>query len=374
MLTFVNEELFSYSPKIEKNNQSGKDVLQLSVATSNFLVTYAKGSKMDKYNNPQENQEINTAHDIDMRDNPKIEPINREILCVKYISDDQLKNPSLLTTQATSLKVIENQRGIPMVSIRCLKKDTPNKSDLYVIAFPFNGMILPIAEDPKYRIYKGMIMSSVRPFYYNNRRYRKILYLVIEPHRALFDPNHKYHTDVIKLTLESFAIFKDRETGDEKTNHETFELNMCSNNDITTAWTYETMNEAKRIEPDLTTPLWITFKFNPKTNNYKNNSDASTQNDHSRQNNKLRNGQKTGYVEGNTYVTTNKHGIRKEIPINNVNGGNRNSRGSQKSDNLDRMMQDSGMFDEDYDHDNRRGNRGKKNKKKNNRNNYDYWN
>ena len=47
MLTFVNEELFSYATKHEVNSQTKKDILQLSVSTSNFLVTYAKGSMMD---------------------------------------------------------------------------------------------------------------------------------------------------------------------------------------------------------------------------------------------------------------------------------------------------------------------------------------
>ena len=89
MLTFVNEELFSYATKHEVNSQTKKDILQLSVSTSNFLVTYAKGSKMDKYHNPQQDQKINKNHDIDMRDNPNIIPINREILSVNYISDAQ---------------------------------------------------------------------------------------------------------------------------------------------------------------------------------------------------------------------------------------------------------------------------------------------
>lgn len=386
MLTFVNEELFSYNAKTEKNSQTGKDILQLSVATSNFLVAYAKGSKMDKYHNPQEDQKINKKHDIDMRDNPKIEPINREILNVNYVSDDQLKDPSLLMAQATSLKVTENNCGIPMVSARCLREDSPNKSNLYIVAFPFNGMINPIAEDPRYRIYKGMIMSSVRPFYYKNRRYRKILYLVIEPHMALFDQNHKHHTDTIDITMESFAIYKDRESGDEKTNHETFTL-YITDKISTSNWEYEVMNDAKHIEPDPNKPLWTTFKFEAKQNDGHKAGKSrynETDNRNGRRStggtNKPHNGQKPGYIEGNTYVTTNKHGIRKEVPITNngnsftKNRNNYNKSKSNNSDDLDRMMRESGMYNEDYNRDNRRGgNRGKKGKK-NRRNSYDEWN
>ena len=376
MLTFVNEELFSYATKHEVNAQTKKEILQLSVSTSNYLVTYAKGSKMDKYHNPQQDQKINKNHDIDMRDNPSIVPINREILSVNYVSDDQASNPSQLMNQPTSLKVTENNRGIPQVSVRCLKDNSENKSDIYVVAFPFNGMILPIPEDPTYRIYKGMIMSSVRPFYFKGRRYRKILYLVVEPHRALFNQNHKYHTDTISLKLESYAIYKDKDTADEKTNHETFHLDMMQNS-CNYGWEYEIMDEAFRIEAVPDKPLWVTFKFTQKDSNKNQSHRQNTQNQDSdnpfsgRTPNpaKKKNGQKNGYVEGNTYVTTNKNGIRKEVPIRN------NSFKKNDKKDLDSMMQNSGMFDEDkFDRTNRydRKKKGKKGGKKNRRSDDDY--
>ena len=376
MLTFVNEELFSYATKHEVNAQTKKEILQLSVSTSNYLVTYAKGSKMDKYHNPQQDQKINKNHDIDMRDNPSIAPINREILSVNYVSDDQASNPSQLMNQPTSLKVTENNRGIPQVSVRCLKDNSENKSDIYVVAFPFNGMILPIPEDPTYRIYKGMIMSSVRPFYFKGRRYRKILYLVVEPHRALFNQNHKYHTDTISLKLESYAIYKDKDTGNEKTNHETFHLDMMQNS-CNYGWEYEIMDEAFRIEAVPDKPLWVTFKFTQKDSNKNQSHRQNTQNQDSdnpfsgRTPNptKKKNGQKNGYVEGNTYVTTNKNGIRKEVPIRN------NSFKKNDKKDLDSMMQNSGMFDEDkFDRTNRydRKKKGKKGGKKNRRSDDDY--
>ena len=376
MLTFVNEELFSYATKHGVNAQTKKEILQLSVSTSNYLVTYAKGSKMDKYHNPQQDQKINKNHDIDMRDNPSIVPINREILSVNYVSDDQASNPSQLMNQPTSLKVTENNRGIPQVSVRCLKDNSENKSDIYVVAFPFNGMILPIPEDPTYRIYKGMIMSSVRPFYFKGRRYRKILYLVVEPHRALFNQNHKYHTDTISLKLESYAIYKDKDTGDEKTNHETFHLDMMQNS-CNYGWEYEIMDEAFRIEAVPDKPLWVTFKFTQKDSNKNQSHRQNPQNQDSdnpfsgRTPNpaKKKNGQKNGYVEGNTYVTTNKNGIRKEVPIRN------NSFKKNDKKDLDSMMQNSGMFDEDkFDRTNRydRKKKGKKGGKKNRRSDDDY--
>ena len=379
MLTFVNGELFSYNARTEKNDQTGKSILQLKVATSNALVTYAKGSKMDKYHNPQESKDINPKYDIDMRDNPEIVPINRDILTVNYVSEDQLKDPSLLMTQATSLKVVENRNGIPVVSARCLIEDSPNKSNLYVVAYPFNGMLTPIENDPHYRIYKGMIMSSVRPFYFNGKHYRKILYLVIEPHMALFDQNHKYHTDHIDIKLESYAIFKDRESGDEKTNHEIFTLHL-SDKISTSNWEYEVLNYPYKIEPSTGTSLWTTFHFKPNQGNRNFNNPQSrsqyNENDYQRPTTRSgqntgrpHNGQKSGYVEGNTYVTTNRHGIRKEVPM-----GNNFSKYKEPNKDFDQMLKDSGMYD-DYSDDRRNSRNNRKSGKKNYRKNRDdRWN
>ena len=375
MLTFINEDLFAFNTSIDKNHQTGKDILQLTAATSNYLVTYKKGSKLDKFHNPKIDMKINKKHDIDMRNNPSIETINREIISVKFVSNEQCNDPSLLSSQATSLKVTENNKGVPSVSVRCLKDDSQNKSNLFIVAFPFNGMLTKIPEDPHYRIYKGIIMSSVRPFYFNNRRYRKILYLVIEPHTALFEANHKYHADKIDITLESFAVYKDRESGDEKTNHEKFTLSIAKSS-YSVGWDYETMNEAVRIDAADTNPLWTTFKFVQKDNNRKFNKPQNNSHYENKENKfssddkpykqKNKNSKKPGYVEGNLYVTTNKHGIRKEVPINNKRHSNKSN-----GDDLDRMMRESGMFDEDINY---RNNRGNKRKKSRRRDDDEYWN
>ena len=68
-------------------------------------------------------------------------------------------------------------------------------------------------------------------------------------------------------------------------------------------------------------------------------------------------------------MTTNKNGIRKEVPIRN------NSFKKNDKKDLDSMMQNSGMFDEDkFDRTNRydRKKKGKKGGKKNRRSDDDY--
>lgn len=376
MLNFVNEELFSYGARTE-TNRNDEEFTQLVVGTSNYLVGYAKGSKSDKFHNPQPDQKIDKKHDIDMRDNPDLERIYREILTINYINQDQIQDHSLLSKQSTSLKVNDNTRGIPQVSIRCLREDAPNKSDIYVVAFPFNGMLTAIPDSPQFRIYKGMIVSSVRPFYFFNRRYRKILYLVVEPHRALFAPDHKYHTDEINLKLESYAIYNDRTTKEEKTNHEIFTVTMRDGS-WDSEWEYEVLNEAKKIESDPTKPLWSTFRFAQKERYPRHDGDRpytprDNQKDFdSSKPGKVRNGRKPGYVEGGNYITTNKNGIRKEVPMGRSNQSYGRRYNDNGGDNLDSMMRQSGMFDDQDGRNNRRGGRNNsKGKRNNRRNNYD---
>ena len=68
-------------------------------------------------------------------------------------------------------------------------------------------------------------------------------------------------------------------------------------------------------------------------------------------------------------MTTNKNGIRKEVPIR----SNNNSYRKNDKNDLDSMMQSSGMFDEEKFDRSNRYDRKKKGKKggKNNRKNYD---
>jgi hypothetical protein len=229
-------------------------------------------------------------------------------------------------------------------------------------------MIKPIPENPQYRIYRGLIASSARPFFFNNRKYRKVLYLVIEINKNLFNPDHKYHTDSIDLQLESFALFTDNESNEKKTRCETFKLSITSaDGDYSTNWEYNTVDEAIMVSVEPGQQLWITYDMNSRHDNKREHNDHDFKK-------KINNKQKPVTIEGDMLVTKNKHGIRKEIPMrNNSNRNQRYPKGqntSMKKNDIDRMMQDSGIFDKDYDN-----NRSKKNggKRKNNRGKYDRY-
>lgn len=349
MLTILNEELYSFEALNGTDPRTKKDSFKLVVSTSNKLVRYSR--RNENYNNrntpkPKNGIDIST---------PGVEVLSREIISILTPSDDPMQFCNL----PISLKVSENMKGIPMVSVRCLGEDDKNNSNLFLLAFPFNGMIQPIAEDPKYHIYKGLIGTSVRPFFFNGRRYRKILYLVIEPHMALFNPEHTYHTKKIEIKLESFAIYRDRETQEEKTNHETYTFTVLGADGMYTEnWEHETVDHAITIDSNSATPLWTTFKFN----NMKS-ANSSTPIPPKKK------GQKDGYVQGSTYITTNKHGIRKEVPMKTERPNHmRNTKEKRGGDRLDEMMRSSGMYDVEDTSD--RNNRKKNNKKNNRRNDY----
>lgn len=349
MLTILDEDLCSFNCVQGIDPRTKLPSFKLTVATSNKLVHYAKPQNGKKQKNG-----------VDMTSNPKLETTTREILSVTTPSDDVTGYRNL----PISLRVGENARGVPTVNIRCLGENDANKANIYVIAFPFNGMIKPIPEDPKYHIYKGLIAASQRPFMYNGRRYRKILYLVVEPHMALFNADHKYHVNSIPIQIESYAIYKDKENDDEKTNHETYTLTIVGQDGMYTEnWEYETLNEAVNIPASSETPVWHTFKFATSDTKPSGNKGGFR----GQKSGKLKNGKREGYVQGDMYVTTNKHGIRKEVSIN-------KGRGQKGSGDIDRMMKQSGMFEPKDDrretYGRKKGNKGKKGRRQNQHDDY----
>ena len=245
-------------------------------------------------------------------------PVNREVLRISVPIREIAKNPINTDSKMSSvpiewgkypmsINVSQTGRFTTAVDIRCHENGNDH-ANVFVIAFPFNGMINPIPEDPKVRIYKGFISSSIKPFFYNNRKYRKILYLVLEVNKNLFREDHKYHTPVIPITLESYALFDNKETGDKQTSHETMTINITSpKGDHEIKWEYETIPYAVMKNINRGENLWVTYDFT------KPDSDDKPRR-------RMKNRRGTGasrpvIIDGNTMITTNKHGIRKEIPL-----------------------------------------------------------
>ena len=365
MLTIINEELMSYDVVEVHEPKTHKSYFKLVMLTSNRLLQ--PKSKLQNYapNKPDRSKEskLNDRR-IESQNDPLV-PVNREVLRIsaplKRIKDitKDTKNVSFPVDWAQfpmSINVTNPSRFVNQVDVRCHERGE-DQANLFVIAFPFNGMIKPMVENPQYRIYKGFIASSVKPFFFNNRKYRKILYLVVEVNKNLFKPDHKYHTDAVSITLESYALFDDRETGQKKTNHEIMDITILADN-VAQAWSYEAIDKAVLMNVQPGEQLWPTYSFS-KDANAKSNSNGRNDRPTTRRNHSKPNRPKNYSVEGNMLVTTNKHGIRKEIPLNTDRRPNRNrfnNRSNQPStlDNLDDMIARSGMYDN-------KSKRGKKN-------------
>lgn len=363
----------AYTTTETQDMYNGKHYIKIRITTSNKIMQYESVLKKKSHQEDDRPTVATKENRVVSRIDPLI-PLNREIIRISA----PLKDLNEFLTSKSSVKDVEFNSPMsinvqtkyqPQVEVRC-HESGEDRANIFVVAFPFNGMIKPIPENPQYRIYKGLIATSAKSFFYNGRKYRKVLYLIIEVNKNLFNESHKYHTDKIDISLESYALFNDRETGEQKTNIEKYTLTVLSPmGDYESSWEYDTVNEAIMMNVEPGQQLWTTYSFNKNNDKRSNN---QNQNDYRRKGGKKNLRQKPSYVEGNMIVTTNKNGIRKEIPMKQNYRGNRNyhnnsRNGGSNYNDLDYMMQKSGMYDHSEDNRGKR-NGGKKGNKRNNRN------
>lgn len=367
MLNIINEDLMSYDVVEVHEPKSNKSYFKLRMLTSNRLLqpkSKLQGHTPGKEERPKENQ---SKFRVESQNDPLV-PVNREVMRIsaplkriKDIMGEDPKNasfPMTWTEFPMSINVTNSSRFNTQIDVRCHEQGE-DRANLFVIAFPFNGMIKPLEENPQYRIYKGFIASSAKPFFYDNHKYRKILYLVLEVNKNLFQEDHKYHTNEVKITLESYALFDDRETGRKKTNHEQMDVHIFADS-VVQVWSYNVIDDSVFMNVEPGKQLWPTYTFGRDDRNRSSNDHSEKTNGQSTsKRNHHRNNQPKGYsVEGNMLVTVNKHGIRKEIPMNTDRHQNKGrpyqNRRMDDPDNLDDMIARSGMYDN-------KSKRGKKN-------------
>lgn len=262
-------------------------------------------------------------------------PLNKELMKInapeiRAVMDNPMR-----------IKVYDNERSQPQVELNTLMDNYTNKANIYIVGVPFNGTIKPIPEDPKYRIYKGALVVSATPFMFHKRSYSKILYLIIEPNLNLFNPDHKYHTDTIELKIESYDRVRPA--------HETYTLTITNGaGEYKEEWTFDKISQEEYQEGVKTDQLeiWKTFKFEKKEESEESVGRSSAGKKSAKKNHK-------DYIKGDVLITTNKHGIRKEVPLHN-SGRNYRREEAMKYE-----------YDEDYSyHSNRKSGGNKKSKKK----------
>ena len=209
MLKFINEELFSFQTVQEFDKKNKREYTKIKVVSSNKIQQYEREiKKRERYASIDNRKRQDFTSHVD-----KLIPLNREIL---KISAPLKKIENAILESSLNCKMVDfnspmsiniNNANIfqPLVDVRCHNRGEDN-ANLYIIAFPFNGMIKPIKESPLFRIYKGLIAASAKPFFFNNRKYRKVLYLVVEINKRLFDPAHKYHRTSIDIKSHMHSL------------------------------------------------------------------------------------------------------------------------------------------------------------------------
>lgn len=373
MIQFVNGNLMSYGITTVNDTKNGALYHKMKICNSNKLLQYVQQNNSKCGNRGRDCKIVCNSEEV--------VPIQRELLRItnqeKWLLQygEQLAEHSDLNLQsAMSLFTTEDAKHRTHVEIRCHESGTDN-AHVYIVAFPFNGMIAPIPEDPRYRIYNAMIVSSVKPFIFDNRRYRKVLYLVIEPNKNLFNPDHKYHTDCIDIVFKSYALFYPNRlpdgTFDKTVSHTKCETMTLAINDAhgghMVSWEFDTADHIIDMSGN-DTPLWKIFKYERKnpTNGGNYRSQDNSNHGYHKPN---RNNRNQPYQEENGIrITTNRHGIRKEVQIKTFPEKRRpynNYIPNASADaDLDAMMRNSGMYDNDrFGGKNGRGN-GKRSRRK----------
>lgn len=113
-----------------------------------------------------------------------------------------------------------------------LRTDERNKHDVnvYLIAIPFNGFIQEIEKSFNYRIYRGLVIhSDKKNIEFNGETYKKVAYMMVVVNEKMFDEDHKYHTDTIDLTVNTFNLETDPDTQEKYTVQTTNTVSFTKN-------------------------------------------------------------------------------------------------------------------------------------------------
>jgi hypothetical protein len=149
--------------------------------------------------------------------------VNNPFTLLKWISERDIP----VTDTNMHISITEVETGKNNVLLRSTK-DVQRDKDIFILAFPFNGIVKPIPEIKEIRILKGIIVSSNSySVKWEEKRYRKILYLVFQ-----INPNILNNVG-FKMNLESYQLLKNKTSKKiESTIIEKFFLDISPNKEI----------------------------------------------------------------------------------------------------------------------------------------------
>lgn len=148
-------------------------------------------------------------------------PRNQTIITARH-PQEELDTNIPVAVRWTELK---NGKGKMKAS---LFTATDRKGDMHspviIAAVPFNGILAPVEAVEGIRIHRAFIgkMPDKTSITVNDKKYRKVAFLVITPNITLFDPKNKNHVDNLTLNVVSYNY--ESSEGERKTIKQTFTI------------------------------------------------------------------------------------------------------------------------------------------------------
>jgi len=210
MLYFVNSGLFNLTQEVSSNEYG--EFVKMSINTSDKVI------KNDVNDKSKSKSSIRTIAKL-------VSPVQYQIGFDNSQTPDDCSvdftNPPLNLSYSVNYNSPNNDPKL-------LFKFQEDKRDngIFVVAIPFNGILIPLKESPEYRILKGVVsISDNYTVNYNNKKYKKVLYLVIAP--KFYSNVEKVSQEDLIIDFESYSYNKPKENpADNTSTHESFRLQI----------------------------------------------------------------------------------------------------------------------------------------------------
>lgn len=220
MISYVNEHLFdvvSTGNGIWSN--SGENYERFAIKTSDMVIQSRDGSE------PSPSQRI-----------------------LAMYNDAGKGNTRIVSTRG-------GEHNALRVTVR-RSTDTKFDSDVFMIAIPFSGFIIPVSETDDLDIFKATVMRSDQYFdHIDGERYKKILYAIVRPyHKACNHGIYNDSADFVVQFAQSNRTRKDQDTSKLKWKMQTTRVKFGTNGE------YHITRETTEIPFDQFNPEDINIK------------------------------------------------------------------------------------------------------------------
>lgn len=234
MLVCINPDLITLNGETENRKNGGSPYYKICCDTSRLITA----KDPNKVNSPRPI--------LRMACNATIESSNYELNIPPQEEDGSFTRVNTHTVYGvpTSFSSRENGKSVSVL----VREETENRTDVYVVAFPFHGVLKPIQKSNRYDVLKGMIsVSGGYSIPFGTYTYKNILYLVLA-----VDPATT--TEPIGIRLESYCL-KTMKKGAQITMHEMMDITL--NGDLSTFNLHDEQVEPIDMEQFKGIPVWV---------------------------------------------------------------------------------------------------------------------